>query len=106
MRTSFPFKILSQVINLNNEFELDFILQLSANISKILFCYANFNFLPINQIFKKTMLIFPKHNKLWPLPLTLPNLRLLSSEDAKIFENHLKPVMLVFIGQHLWSTLR
>ena len=29
---------------------------------------------------------------------TLPMMRLLSSKDTKIFENHSNPVMLVFIG--------
>ena len=40
--------------------------------------------------------------------VTLPMLRLLSSKhkDAKIFENHLNPVMLVFIGKLPLSSLK
>ena len=42
------------------------------------------------------------------IALTLPMLGLnfLPKEDAKIFENHLNPVMLVFIGKLSPSTLR
>ena len=43
-----------------------------------------------------------------PAALTLPMLRLHSSnaQERKYFENHLNPVMLVFIGQLSLSTIK
>ena len=47
-----------------------------------------------------------RHIKIIDVPLTFQMLKLPSSEDAKIFKNHLIPVVLVSIGKLFLSRIR